>query len=103
MAINMKQMNSDLERMRTLKSLRLDHPTRLEIVKLLLERGDETLSPVQASKALDKTLGAVSYHFRYLADYRVVRVKRRTRSRGAFESHYLLMAPARARLEKALA
>lgn len=106
--INIQRVTADLSRARTYKDLGLGHPTRLAIIVELLER-DVELSASELSDILkanglaDATLGATAYHVRTLANKSVLRVKRRKRVRGAIETFYVIAAPARKRLEKALA
>jgi DNA-binding transcriptional ArsR family regulator len=63
----------------------LAHPIRARIVAVL---GDGELSPVELAKALDISLGVVSYHVRMLADAGVLELARTTSRRGAIQHHY---------------
>ncbi len=68
----------------------LSHPMRARILAEL-EEGEK--SPVELSKALDASLGVVSYHVRVLADAGVVDLARTSARRGAIQHHYRLRDP----------
>lgn len=78
-----------------------DHPVRLRIIDLMST--GERMSPKEASEALDVSLGTVSYHFRMLANLKMVRIVKKVPRRGAVEHYYVLTQyaqPILARIEQ---
>lgn len=64
------------------------HPYRVEILRHFLATG--TATPTDIAAALERPLGTVSYHVRFLADRGIVRLAGRTQRRGAVAHHYQL-------------
>lgn len=64
------------------------HPTRVRIIHYL--GTVKEASPDELSKALAETLGATSYHVRYLAKHGVIVQTRTRRVRGAIQTFYRL-------------
>jgi DNA-binding transcriptional ArsR family regulator len=63
----------------------LSHPLRARILGILEER---RASPRELSDELDAPLGTVSYHFRTLAQLKLIKLVKKTPRRGAIEHHY---------------
>jgi predicted ArsR family transcriptional regulator len=66
----------------------------VEIMRRLLSSG--TATPGDIANALGLPIGRVSYHVRFLADHRVLRLTGRTQRRGATVHHYQLSDRGRA-------
>ncbi len=64
------------------------HPHRVRILGHLLDAGTATPSDVAAGLALP--IGTTSYHVRFLAERRIIRLAGRTQRRGAIVHHYQL-------------
>ncbi len=75
------------------------HPLRGEVMGLLARRG--TLSPAQAAKELEVSVGSISYHFRTLAGLGIVEVDSEIQRRGAVEHVYRLVDSGRGALRRA--
>jgi DNA-binding transcriptional ArsR family regulator len=69
----------------------LAHPLRARILGILEER---RASPRELSDELDAPLGTVSYHFRTLAQLKLIKLVKKTPRRGAIEHHYEAVGPA---------
>jgi DNA-binding transcriptional ArsR family regulator len=65
------------------------HPLRVRILREVESRG--TASPHEIAVALDASLGTVSYHVRFLAREKMLKLERTTPRRGAVEHHYRLV------------
>src|SRR5687767_10789772 len=63
----------------------LAHPIRIAI---FMESVHRPLSAKEAAEMLEQPLPKVSYHVRALADAGLLKPVRRTRRRGAIETHY---------------
>jgi DNA-binding transcriptional ArsR family regulator len=63
----------------------LSHPLRVRMLTLLNQR---VASPSELADALDEPLGNVSYHMRFLADLKMVKLVRTEPRRGAVEHYY---------------
>jgi len=70
------------------------HPHRVEIMRCLLASG--TATPSDIANALRLPVGTISYHVRFLADHRILRLTGRTQRRGATVHHYQLSDRGRA-------
>src|SRR4051794_11417164 len=70
----------------------LAHPLRARILGILEER---RASPRELADELDAPLGTVSYHFRTLAQLKLIKLVKKTPRRGAIEHHYEAVGPAR--------
>lgn len=68
----------------------LTHPTRLRIV-VAMSKGEA--SAKELAELFGQTIGSVSYHVRALHDAGLIEATRRTRRRGAIETHYRARAP----------
>ncbi len=68
------------------------HPLRARILSILQER---RASPSELAGELDVALGTVSYHFRLLADLKLIKLVTKTPRRGAIEHHYEATSAAR--------
>jgi DNA-binding transcriptional ArsR family regulator len=65
----------------------LNHPSRRQILRLLLDRG-QRLSPLEMARELDLPLGTVSYHVRLLCDLHAVAPAGTRQVRGAVQRFY---------------
>ena len=74
---------TDIQDPRLVKALA--HPLRVRILGILEVR---TASPSEIAEELGLRLTNVSYHVRVLADYKLIKLVRRTPRRGAVEHHY---------------
>src|SRR3954470_14040377 len=68
----------------------LSHPLRVRMLTLLNQR---VSSPSEIAEELDEPLGNVSYHMRFLADLKMVKLVRTEPRRGAVEHYYEALAP----------
>jgi DNA-binding transcriptional ArsR family regulator len=68
----------------------LSHPLRVRMLTLLNQR---VASPSELADALDEPLGNVSYHMRFLADLKMVKLVRTEPRRGAVEHYYQALEP----------
>jgi DNA-binding transcriptional ArsR family regulator len=68
----------------------LSHPLRLRMLTLLNQR---VASPSELAQQLDEPLGNVSYHMRFLADLKMVKLVRTEPRRGAVEHYYEALEP----------
>jgi DNA-binding transcriptional ArsR family regulator len=68
----------------------LSHPLRLRMLTLLNQK---VASPSELAQELDEPLGNVSYHMRFLADLKMVRLVRTEPRRGAVEHYYEALEP----------
>ncbi len=67
----------------------LAHPTRMRIYSATIDRPQ---SAKDLADRLEQPLARISYHVKTLADAGLLRVVRRTRRRGAVETHYRAIA-----------
>ena len=67
----------------------LAHPTR---IRILIAAGRAPVSAKELGEQFDEPVDRVSYHMRTLAKAGLVRAVRRTRRRGATETHYAATA-----------
>lgn len=74
---------TDIQDPRLVKALA--HPLRVRILAILENR---TASPSEIAEELGLRLTNVSYHVRILAEYKLIKLVRRTPRRGAVEHHY---------------
>lgn len=65
----------------------LNHPSRRQVLRLLLDRG-ERLSPVEIARELALPLGAISYQVKTLADLHALRPAGTRQVRGAQQHFY---------------
>ncbi len=70
----------------------LSNPLRMSMLRELADDGD-CLSPRQLSERLDKPLGTVSYHARYLHKLGFIELARTEPVRGAL-AHFYALSPA---------
>jgi DNA-binding transcriptional ArsR family regulator len=70
----------------------LSHPLRGRILRTL--RGQGSLSPVGAARALDQPVGTIAYHFRQLDKLGFIEICDEIQRRGATEHVYRLTRPA---------
>jgi len=70
----------------------LSHPLRVRMLTLLNQK---VASPSQLADELDEPLGNVSYHMRFLADLKMVKLVRTEPRRGAVEHYYQALEPPR--------
>jgi DNA-binding transcriptional ArsR family regulator len=63
----------------------LSHPLRVRMLTLLNQK---VSSPSELAEELDEPLGNVSYHMRFLADLKMVKLVRTEPRRGAVEHYY---------------
>jgi DNA-binding transcriptional ArsR family regulator len=68
----------------------LTHPTRLRI---MVAMSKAEASAKELAELFGQTIGSVSYHVRALQDAGLIQPTRRTRRRGAIETHYRARAP----------
>jgi DNA-binding transcriptional ArsR family regulator len=68
----------------------LSHPLRVRMLTLLNQR---IASPSEIAEELDEPLGNVSYHMRFLADLKMVKLVRTEPRRGAVEHYYEALEP----------
>jgi DNA-binding transcriptional ArsR family regulator len=68
----------------------LSHPLRVRMLTLLNQK---VSSPSQLAEELDEPLGNVSYHMRFLADLKMVKLVRTEPRRGAVEHYYEALEP----------
>jgi DNA-binding transcriptional ArsR family regulator len=68
----------------------LSHPLRVRMLTLLNQK---VSSPSEIAEELDEPLGNVSYHMRFLADLKMVRLVRTEPRRGAVEHYYEALEP----------
>jgi DNA-binding transcriptional ArsR family regulator len=68
----------------------LSHPLRLRMLTLLNQK---VASPSELAQELDEPLGNVSYHMRFLADLKMVKLVRTEPRRGAVEHYYEALEP----------
>src|SRR4051794_19860648 len=68
----------------------LSHPLRVRMLPLLNQR---VSSPSEIAEELDEPLGNVSYHMRFLADLKMVKLVRTEPRRGAVEHYYEALEP----------
>jgi len=68
----------------------LNHPSRRQVLRLLLDRG-QRLSPVEMARELVLPLGAVSYHVKLLADRHALKPAGTRQVRGAVQRFYEVM------------
>jgi DNA-binding transcriptional ArsR family regulator len=68
----------------------LSHPLRVRMLTLLNQR---VSSPSELAEELDEPLGNVSYHMRFLADLKMVKLVRTEPRRGAVEHYYEALEP----------
>jgi DNA-binding transcriptional ArsR family regulator len=68
----------------------LSHPLRLRMLTLLNQK---IASPSELAQELDEPLGNVSYHMRFLADLKMVKLVRTEPRRGAVEHYYEALEP----------
>src|SRR5688572_5119034 len=67
----------------------LAHPTRMRIFAASVA---EPLSAKELAERFEQPVGRLSYHVRALADAGLLKAVRRTRRRGAVETHYRAVA-----------
>jgi DNA-binding transcriptional ArsR family regulator len=65
----------------------LNHPSRRQVLRLFLDRG-QRLSPVEIAKELAFPLGTTSYHVKLLADLHALRPAGTQQARGAQQRFY---------------
>jgi DNA-binding transcriptional ArsR family regulator len=68
----------------------LSHPLRVRMLTLLNQK---VSSPSELADELDEPLGNVSYHMRFLADLKMVKLVRTEPRRGAVEHYYQALEP----------
>jgi DNA-binding transcriptional ArsR family regulator len=68
----------------------LSHPLRVRMLTLLNQK---VSSPSEIAEELDEPLGNVSYHMRFLADLKMVKLVRTEPRRGAVEHYYEALEP----------
>ena len=68
----------------------LSHPLRVRMLTLLNQK---VSSPSELADELDEPLGNVSYHMRFLADLKMVKLVRTEPRRGAVEHYYEALEP----------
>jgi DNA-binding transcriptional ArsR family regulator len=68
----------------------LSHPLRVRMLTLLNQK---VASPSELADELDEPLGNVSYHMRFLADLKMVKLVRTEPRRGAVEHYYEALEP----------
>jgi DNA-binding transcriptional ArsR family regulator len=68
----------------------LSHPLRVRMLTLLHQK---VASPSELADELDEPLGNVSYHMRFLADLKMVKLVRTEPRRGAVEHYYEALEP----------
>src|SRR3954447_17931039 len=68
----------------------LSHPLRVRMLTLLNQK---VSSPSELAEELDEPLGNVSYHMRFLADLKMVKLVRTEPRRGAVEHYYEALEP----------
>jgi DNA-binding transcriptional ArsR family regulator len=68
----------------------LSHPLRVRMLTLLNQK---VSSPSELAHELDEPLGNVSYHMRFLADLKMVKLVRTEPRRGAVEHYYQALEP----------
>src|SRR5690349_20637536 len=68
----------------------LSHPLRVRMLTLLNQK---VASPSELADELDEPLGNVSYHMRFLADLKMVKLVRTEPRRGAVEHYYQALEP----------
>src|SRR4051795_4839182 len=68
----------------------LSHPLRVRMLTLLNQK---VSSPSELAHDLDEPLGNVSYHMRFLADLKMVKLVRTEPRRGAVEHYYQALEP----------
>jgi DNA-binding transcriptional ArsR family regulator len=68
----------------------LSHPLRVRMLTLLSQK---VASPSELADELDEPLGNVSYHMRFLADLKMVKLVRTEPRRGAVEHYYEALEP----------
>jgi DNA-binding transcriptional ArsR family regulator len=68
----------------------LSHPLRVRMLMLLNQK---VASPSELADELDEPLGNVSYHMRFLADLKMVKLVRTEPRRGAVEHYYEALEP----------
>lgn len=68
----------------------LSHPLRLRMLTLLNQK---VASPSELAQELEEPLGNVSYHMRFLADLKMVKLVRTEPRRGAVEHYYEALEP----------
>jgi DNA-binding transcriptional ArsR family regulator len=68
----------------------LSHPLRVRMLTLLNQK---VSSPSELAEELDEPLGNVSYHMRFLADLKMVKLVRTEPRRGAVEHYYQALEP----------
>jgi DNA-binding transcriptional ArsR family regulator len=68
----------------------LSHPLRVRMLTLLNQK---VASPSELAQELDEPLGNVSYHMRFLADLKMVKLVRTEPRRGAVEHYYEALEP----------
>jgi DNA-binding transcriptional ArsR family regulator len=68
----------------------LSHPLRVRMLTLLYQK---VASPSELADELDEPLGNVSYHMRFLADLKMVKLVRTEPRRGAVEHYYEALEP----------
>ena len=67
----------------------LSHPTRAKVFMMAVH---QPVSATDVARHLDQPVDRVSYHMRALAEARLITPVRRTRRRGATETHYRAVA-----------
>src|ERR671938_680391 len=68
----------------------LSHPLRVRMLTLLHQK---VASPSELADELDEPLGNVSYHMRFLADLKMVKLVRTEPRRGAVEHYNQALEP----------
>ena len=68
----------------------LSHPLRVRMLTLLNQK---VSSPSELAEELGEPLGNVSYHMRFLADLKMVKLVRTEPRRGAVEHYYQALEP----------
>lgn len=66
----------------------LQHPLRKELLRLIVEAGEELRSPKELTVPVNKRLSNVGYHVRVLAEYGAVELIDKQPRRGSVEHFY---------------
>ncbi|HET8956330.1 MAG TPA: helix-turn-helix domain-containing protein [Solirubrobacterales bacterium] len=66
----------------------LQHPLRKELLRLIVEAGEELRSPKELTVPVDESISSVGYHVRVLAEYGAVELIDKQPRRGAIEHFY---------------
>jgi DNA-binding transcriptional ArsR family regulator len=66
----------------------LQHPLRKELLRLIVEAGEELRTPKELTVSVSEGISSVSYHVRVLAEYGTVELIDKQPRRGSVEHFY---------------